>query len=119
MPSVPSRWTTTRRKPVCWPATTRTAAASGACMGGASMGAGAGAACAGMLPAWALCSISRSVERFRGRLPFGRDRHRVGQPLFHQPGPTVLAKQHVAGVQVSATPALDHVEGFASSGILW
>ena len=28
-----------------------------------SMGAGAGAACAGMLPAWALCSISRSVER--------------------------------------------------------
>jgi hypothetical protein len=49
--------------------------------------------------------ISRSVRRRVRR----RDRGDLGQPLFHQAGPTVLAKQHVAGIQISAPPALDHV----------
>ena len=89
MPSVPSRWTTTRRKPICWLARPAAAATAATCRGGTDAGAGC-------YQHWALCCRRRSSGSRPATLGRRRD---VGQPLLDQPSPTVLAKEHIVGVR--------------------
>jgi len=56
-------------------------------------------------------SCASEFEHFLEEMAVRRRHGRhLGQPLLDQTGPTVLAEQHVASVEISAAPALDHVE---------
>ena len=117
MPSVPSRWTTTRRKPVCWLATTRTAAASGAEQARLARARSTGAACEGMLPASALCSISRSVDRFEAGCAAATDTT-SGNRCSTRRVPQYWQNRTSPAFRFPQRPHLIMWKGFASSGIL-